>query len=67
MQWFVLEEQGSLLVPGETGGCGWAECIPAEQGRSAEEMEADDNSVGSEGGLAERQNSGCTEERAEVC
>jgi hypothetical protein len=69
MQWFALEEQGSSPGPGEMGGCGWVECIPGEEERSAEVTGAGDNSVGSEAGaiLAERQNLDCTEEKAEVC
>lgn len=69
MQWFVLEEQVSLLGLGEMGGYGWVGCIHVGQGRSAEVMEVGDNSVGSGGGAiqAERQNSDCTEERVEVC
>jgi len=69
MQWFVLEEQVSLLGPGEMGGCGWVGYIHVGLGRSAEVMEVDDNSVGSEGGAiqAERQNSDCTEEMVEAC
>lgn len=69
MQWSALEEQGSSLGPGEMEGCGWVECIPGEEGRSAEVTGEDDSSAGSEAGaiLAGRRNSGCTEEMAEVC
>ena len=69
MQWFVLEEQVSLLGLGEMGGYGWVGCIHVGQGRSAEVMEVGDNSVGSEAEviLAERQNFDCTEEKVEVC
>jgi hypothetical protein len=68
MQWFVLEERGSLLGAEEMGGFVWAGCTPAEQGRSAEVMEAVDNFVESEAGaiLAERRNPGCTEGRVGV-
>lgn len=62
MQWFVLGEQGSSLVPGEMGECGWAGYIPVEEGRSAGAKEADDSYVGSE-----RQNSDCIGERVGVC
>jgi len=69
MRWFVLEEQGSSLWPGEMGGYGWVGYIPAGQGRPTGVMEVDDNSVGSEGVAiqAERQNSDCTGERVGVC